>query len=126
MTAIMHAKLVSDREWIQIRKTAGLSPRQADIVKHIVQGESDKQIARQLNITVPTVRTHLERLFRKFDLNDRVELLVYVFALVRNGWGASPPYEGGADKTPIDKDVDHHGRRAREELGAEQASQLQH
>jgi hypothetical protein len=38
-----------------------------------------------LNITVPTVRTHIDRLFRKFDLNDRMELLVYVFVLLRNG-----------------------------------------
>ncbi len=126
MTTVVDTELVSDQEWILLRRTAGLSPRQADIVKHIVRGQSDKQIASELNITVPTVRTHLERLFRKFDLNDRVELLVYVFALLRQSWDRAPAQEIGAVRRFGDRDVEHHGRTAGTELRTEQAGQLQH
>jgi DNA-binding CsgD family transcriptional regulator len=74
---------LSDQEWIQVRQSLGLSPRQAEIVRHLLLGESDKQIARELRISIPTVRTHLGRLFQKFELNDRVELILHIFSQVR-------------------------------------------
>ena len=126
MTA--HTELVSDREWVLLKKTAGLSPRQADIVKHIVRGESDKQIASELNISVPTVRTHIDRLFRKFDLNDRLGLLVYVFVLLRNGWDKdmNPSARARSNRALADVDVGRHERTAGQKSRAEQANHLQY
>ncbi|OHB65581.1 MAG: hypothetical protein A2Y76_12285 [Planctomycetes bacterium RBG_13_60_9] len=46
-------------------------------------GMSDKQIARAMGISITTVRTHMSRLFRKFDLSDRTELVLHVFACLR-------------------------------------------
>jgi DNA-binding CsgD family transcriptional regulator len=80
MAVTAHTDLISDQEWLSIKETLDLSPQQTQIVKHILQGQSDKQIARTLGISVATVRTHRGRLFRKFDLNDRVELILHVFA----------------------------------------------
>ena len=77
------AEVISEREWNEIRTDLALPPRQADIVKHIMHGRSDKQIARQLGITVPTVRTHVTRLFRRVGINDRVELILHVIAHLR-------------------------------------------
>ncbi len=123
-----HTELLSDREWVLLEKTAGLSPRQTDIVRHIARGESDKQIANELNISVPTVRTHLDRLFRKFDLNDRLELLVYVFVLLRNGWdkNMNPSAVARTNRAFADVDVERHERTAGRKLRAEQANHLQH
>jgi len=75
--------LVSKQEWIQLTQSLELSPRQADIVERLLHGESDKQIALELKISVPTVRTHLRRLFRKFGVDDRVELILYIVASLR-------------------------------------------
>lgn len=83
MAVTGHFDLVSDQEWLSLRETLGLSPQQAEVVKHILRGKSDKQIARALGISVPTVRTHMGRLFRKLDLNDRVELILHVFTRTR-------------------------------------------
>jgi DNA-binding NarL/FixJ family response regulator len=55
-----------------------LPPRQSQIVQAILAGHSDKQIAAEMSIAVPTVRTHLSRLFQRFGLNDRVELILFV------------------------------------------------
>jgi DNA-binding NarL/FixJ family response regulator len=49
-----------------------------------MRGRSDRQIAYELGIAVPTVRTHVTRLFRRFDLCDRIELVLHVVACVRH------------------------------------------
>ena len=83
MAVTLRWPLISPEEWGRLTRSLDLSPRQADIVKHLLHGESDKQIARALNISVPTVRTHMGRLFQKFGTNDRVELILYIFGCLR-------------------------------------------
>lgn len=87
MAVTIQKSFLSDQEWAQVRQALGLSPRQAEIVGHLLLGESDKQIAKELRISIPTVRTHLGRLFQKFDLNDRVELILHIFNRVRENEG---------------------------------------
>ena len=86
MTVATDMELFSDEEWTLLTRDLRLTPRQAEIIRHITHGLSDKQIARQLEISVPTVRTHMARLFTKFELSDRLELLVLVFASLREYW----------------------------------------
>lgn len=83
MAVTLPYPVVSPEEWVQLVQSLGLSPRQVDIVRHLLRGESDKQIAAELEISVPTVRTHLRRLFQKFGIGDRVELVLYIFACLR-------------------------------------------
>ena len=79
MTLALSMEIFSESEWLKLTNDLPLSPRQADIVKCILCGCSDKQIAMELRISVATVRTHLSRLFSRFDLQDRSELILYVF-----------------------------------------------
>jgi DNA-binding NarL/FixJ family response regulator len=62
-----------------LAKEKKLSPRQKQIVSLLFKGCSDKQIAHQLDICVPTVRTHMSRLFAKVGASDRSELLIHFF-----------------------------------------------
>jgi len=89
MAESIEGELVSEEEWSDLRHHLDLSPRQAQIVREILHAKSDKQIARELHIALPTVRTHMGRLFRKFDLNDRTELLLHVFMSLREHWKSS-------------------------------------
>ena len=50
-----------------------LSTREEAIVKLIADGRSDKQIGADLQISVNTVRTHLDRIFRRHSLHNRAE-----------------------------------------------------
>jgi DNA-binding NarL/FixJ family response regulator len=50
-----------------------LAPREQEIVDLISRGCPDKAIAVELGISVRTVRTHLERLYRKRCLHSRAE-----------------------------------------------------
>jgi len=83
MVAPTYTELFSEEQWSQLKEQLGLPPRQAEIARHIMHGKSDKQIARELGISLPTVRTHMTRLFRKLDLNDRVELILRVFTCLQ-------------------------------------------
>ena len=80
---IKNSELFSDGEWTRAQQHLELSPRQAEIVRHILQGKSDKQIAIDMGISLATVRTHLRRLFAKHNLNDRLELTLLMLATLR-------------------------------------------
>jgi DNA-binding CsgD family transcriptional regulator len=50
-----------------------LSTREETILRLIAAGRSDKQIARELRISVHTVRTHLDRIYSRNGLHNRAE-----------------------------------------------------
>jgi len=70
--------IFSDDEWTKLIRDLSLPPRQAEIVRLLFAGHSDKQIASELNRRVPTIRSHLSRLFSKFDARDRTELVLQI------------------------------------------------
>ncbi len=83
MIATKGIGLFSEQEWTRIKEHLGLPPRQAEILKCVMGGMSDKQVAGVTGISVNTVRTHMTRLFRKFGSNDRVELIISIFGYLR-------------------------------------------
>jgi len=54
----------------------GLSPRQVDVLRMLVEGKSNKLIARDLAMSESTVKTHLEALFRRLSVNSRTQAVV--------------------------------------------------
>ena len=85
MDSTATSKVFAEDEWEILVEELSLSPRQNQVVQLLFSGLSDKQIAMHLDIAVPTVRTHLTRLFSKFDIQDRNELIVHVFRQFRTG-----------------------------------------
>jgi len=68
----------ADSEWEGIATRIPLSPRQLEISQCLFRGLGDKQIARKLNISISTLRTHLSRLFEKTKTMDRVAYILHV------------------------------------------------
>lgn len=56
---------------------AGLSPREGEILREIVQGASNKEIARRLGIAETTVKIHVQHILRKLGLSSRVQVAVW-------------------------------------------------
>lgn len=54
-----------------------LSPRETEILRLIAQGESNKQIARALDIAETTVKIHVQHILRKLNISNRVHAAVY-------------------------------------------------
>jgi DNA-binding NarL/FixJ family response regulator len=48
-----------------------LSPREAEVLRHISLGASNKEVARALQMSPSTVRTHVESVFRKLGCSTR-------------------------------------------------------
>jgi two-component system nitrate/nitrite response regulator NarL len=54
-----------------------LSPREKEILTLIVKGESNKHIARSLEIAETTVKIHVQHILRKLGCSNRVHAAVY-------------------------------------------------
>jgi DNA-binding CsgD family transcriptional regulator len=57
----------------------GLSVREKDVVRLVMQGCSTKQISRSLYISESTVQGHLSNVFEKVGVKSRRELLKHLF-----------------------------------------------
>jgi two-component system nitrate/nitrite response regulator NarL len=54
-----------------------LSPREREILALIARGDSNKLIARALDIAETTVKIHVQHILRKLELSSRVQAAVY-------------------------------------------------
>ncbi len=54
-----------------------LTGREREIVQHVALGLRNGEVAQKLFITEQTVKTHLNNIFRKLGVRDRVELALY-------------------------------------------------
>jgi DNA-binding NarL/FixJ family response regulator len=72
------------RTWRAIAKELALSPQQIRIVEAILRGKQDKQIAAELGLSIPTVRTYLTRIFDRVEVEDRLRLVLRIFAMAQD------------------------------------------
>jgi DNA-binding NarL/FixJ family response regulator len=57
-----------------------LTPREAEVLKLIAAGQSNREIARTLFVSEATVKTHINRIFAKTGSRDRVQATRYAYA----------------------------------------------
>jgi DNA-binding NarL/FixJ family response regulator len=66
---------------------APLTERERDIVRRLARGLSNAALARELNLSEATIKTHVTRLLAKLDVRSRVQavVLAYESGFVRPG-----------------------------------------
>lgn len=69
---------IQESIWREIMRLLKISGREAEIIRYIMTGEPDKCIASRLGISTHTVRTHVERLYIKLNVNSRSQLIEMV------------------------------------------------
>jgi two-component system nitrate/nitrite response regulator NarL len=62
------------------RKTYGLTPRELEVVGCIVEGCSNRDIAKQFTLSEETVKRHLSNIFDKTGVSTRLELALFAIA----------------------------------------------
>jgi DNA-binding NarL/FixJ family response regulator len=57
-----------------------LTPREAEVLRLIAAGASNREIARALFVSEATVKTHVNRIFAKTGSRDRVQVMRYAYS----------------------------------------------
>jgi DNA-binding NarL/FixJ family response regulator len=65
-----------------------LTPREAEVLKLIAAGQSNREIARALFVSEATVKTHVNRIFAKTGARDRAQAIHYAYT---HGHAQPPP-----------------------------------
>ena len=66
----------------------GLTPRQTDVLGLLLQGKPNKLIARELNLSVETVKDHVAAVLRALNVSSRTQAVLAVSQMTREQQGA--------------------------------------
>ena len=69
--------------WMKEEDESPLTPREIEVLKGVVSGKTNQEIAQELNISDKTVEKHLDGIFNKLNVTSRTEAAVHA---VREGW----------------------------------------
>lgn len=74
--------LLSAQEWADVAQALGMTARQLQITKLMFDDKTQRAIAATLGIVERTVREHLDRLYKKLNVHDRVGLVLRIVGLL--------------------------------------------
>jgi DNA-binding NarL/FixJ family response regulator len=92
--------LVSEVPSLRVLNSRGgslLTPREEQVVALVAEGLSNREIARELNLSEHTIKKYLFRIFEKLGVSTRVELVLYA---VNNGDPRQAEWLGSAARFP--------------------------
>jgi DNA-binding CsgD family transcriptional regulator len=61
-----------------------LTQQERRIVYYLASGMKNEQIAEELHISIYTVRTHIANIYKKFEVNNKVDLLMHLKPILNN------------------------------------------
>ncbi|MBM4137599.1 MAG: response regulator transcription factor [Nitrospira sp.] len=87
--AVFSGELWIDRKTIKtilscksfLDKKVDLTRREKEIVFHICQGYRNKEIAQKLDISEQTVKSHCNRIYKKLEVSDRLQLAIHSYRI---------------------------------------------
>ena len=54
---------------------ASLSPRQRNTLNRLLEGDSEKEVAKEMGLSPHTVHVYVKQLYKRFNANSRGELM---------------------------------------------------
>ena len=54
-----------------------LTERELDVLKLVTLGLTNKEIAKELNVTTHTIKAHVSSIYEKLSVNNRLQAAVY-------------------------------------------------
>lgn len=83
LTARVTARFVARHADKVAKPSATLSDREAEVLRRVAAGYSNKEIAARLALSVKTVEAHKANAMRKLDLKGRIDIVKYA---ILQGW----------------------------------------
>jgi len=93
-------ELITEVRSLRVLNSTGdilLTPREEQVVALVAEGLSNRDIARELNLSEHTVKKYLFRIFEKLGISSRVELVLYA---VNNGDPRQAEWLPGVTRIP--------------------------
>ncbi len=75
------------------RETISLTPREQEVLRHLVKGFTNKEISIATNLAVDTVKTHLRNIFRKFGVKNRTQAISQAIKMNKDLYYNQPFYD---------------------------------
>jgi DNA-binding NarL/FixJ family response regulator len=72
-------------------ESVGLTPRQGDVLALLLQGKPNKLIARELNVSVETVKDHVAAVLRALGVSSRTQAVLAVSQMQQQAAQAPRP-----------------------------------
>ncbi|MCA9213228.1 MAG: helix-turn-helix transcriptional regulator [Planctomycetales bacterium] len=73
-----------DKAFKKITRELELSAQQTKVVSYVLRGLTDKEIAERMSLKLPTIRSHLGRIFERGKVDNRLKLVLKIFAMSHN------------------------------------------
>jgi DNA-binding NarL/FixJ family response regulator len=77
VTVVEKLAASSDAERDAAKRACGLTPREREVVQHVIEGETNKAIAERMRVGADTVKHHLTSIFDKTGVSNRLELALF-------------------------------------------------
>lgn len=81
--------LSDDLKRFRLKELYGITPREAEIIRFVSEGKSNRALAAQLFVSEGTVKTHMYHILRKTGLSNRTELGRLYLTLLHDGVNGS-------------------------------------
>jgi DNA-binding NarL/FixJ family response regulator len=84
LLTLLRPHLISarDRAEAQRRTVPVLTSRQVQLLRRVAQGDTNRQVARDLGLSEGTVRKHLENIYARLEVHSRTEAVARAGALI--------------------------------------------
>lgn len=76
--------------------TLGLTPRQSDVLALLLQGQTNKTIAREMGLSTETVKDHVAAVLRTLNVNSRTQAVLAVAQLTQQAEGSGSSGSGAS------------------------------
>jgi DNA-binding NarL/FixJ family response regulator len=86
---------VDDYQTVPTVEALGLTPRQHDVLQLLLQGKPNKNIARELNLSVETIKDHVAAVLRALNVSSRTQAVLAVSQMMQRQPGGMPPWRFG-------------------------------
>lgn len=98
--SLLHQAIVPElrRYAAEVRSRRAMPVRRREVLENLLLGESEKRIARRMNLSPHTIHDHVKALYRHFGVSSRAELM----AACLRGNGAGRREDGGEGDGPAD------------------------
>lgn len=78
-SSVLHAaRTAGEQKTAEAKLPEGLTKREQEVLLLMTKGLSNKQIGNELCLSLDTVKTHVRNIFKKLEVEDRIEAVVKV------------------------------------------------